>query len=101
MSEFVSRFDANGRSIANDVFFGVENGTIRIIAKEINDGRRLDHYAQKYYGNGLNWWIIASASGIRWPLGIGAGNANRGTEEENNTVLFIPNIDDVKALTET
>ena len=32
-----------------------ENGTIKIQAVEIADGRRLDHYAQKYYGNGLNY----------------------------------------------
>ena len=101
MSEFVSRFDRSGKSIANKIYHGVENGSIRIVAKEINDGRRLDHYAQKYYGNGLNWWIIASASGIRWPLGIGTGNANRDSSKESNTVLFIPNIDDVKALKET
>lgn len=99
MSEFISRFNSNGKSIANKIYFGVENGTIRLVAKEINDGRRLDHYAQKYYGNGLNWWIIAAASGIRWPLGIGAGDANR-TDSEKNTVLFIPNIEDVKALKE-
>lgn len=100
MSEFVSRFNRRGKSIANQIYHGVENGTIRIVAKEVNDGRRLDHYAQKYYGNGLNWWVIAAASGIRWPLGIGIGDANRSNDEENNTVLFIPNIEDVKALKE-
>tara|TARA_B000000557_G_scaffold199961_1_gene165204 strand:- start:255 stop:557 length:303 start_codon:yes stop_codon:yes gene_type:complete len=99
MSEFVSRFKSNGSSIANEIFFGVENGTIRIEATEISDGRRLDHYAQKYYGNGMNYWIIAAASGIRWPLGIGSGSGNRENDQEN-IVIFIPNIDDVKKLKE-
>jgi len=97
MSEFISRFDKRGKSIANRIFQGVENGTIRLEATEIADGRRLDHYAQKYYGNGMNYWIIASASGIRWPLGIGAGSGNRDNEQEN-IVIFIPKIEDVKKL---
>lgn len=93
MSEYIDRYDRFGKSIANDIFFGVENETIRIAATEISDGRRLDHYAQKYYGNGMNSWIIAAASGIRWPLGIGVGNSNR--SENEGIVLFIPEIDDV------
>ena len=96
MSEYIDRFDSFGRSITRDIYAGVERGTIRIVAKEISDGRRLDHYAEQYYGNGLNWWIIAAASGVRWPLGIGAGTGNRDSQE--SIVLFIPNLDDVKRL---
>ena len=96
MSEYIDRFDRFGRSIANDIYHGVERGNIKIIAKEVSDGRRLDHYAQEYYGNGLNWWIIAAASGVRWHLGIGTGSGNRDTQE--STVLFIPDLDDVKRL---
>ncbi len=96
MSEYIDRYDRFGKSIANDIFFGVENETIRLVATEISDGRRLDHYAQLYYGNGLNSWIIAAASGIRWPLGIGTGSSNR--EENEGIVLFIPNIEDIKRL---
>lgn len=95
MAEFVDRFDNFGRSIANEIYHGVENGTIKIIATEIADGRRLDHYAQKYYSNGLNYWIIAAASGIRWPLGIGSGTGNKSIEAESSTVLFIPDLNDV------
>lgn len=96
MSEYIDRYDRFGKSIANDIFFGVENETIRLVATEVSDGRRLDHYAQKYYGNGMNSWIIAAASGIRWPLGVGVGSANR--EESDGIVLFIPNIEDIKRL---
>ena len=95
MSEFVSRFNRRGKSIANQIYHGVENGTIRIVAKEVNDGRRLDHYAQKYYGNGLNWWVIAAASGIRWPLGIGPGNANRKESEKDSISIIIPVLGDI------
>tara|TARA_B100000212_G_scaffold65646_1_gene45559 strand:- start:1136 stop:1444 length:309 start_codon:yes stop_codon:yes gene_type:complete len=98
MSEFISRYDRSGKSIAHKIYHGVENGTIRLIAKEIADGRRLDHYAQIYYGNGLNSWIIAAASGIRWPLGIGSGAANKSIKDDDSTVLFIPSLDDVIAL---
>jgi len=52
---------------------------------------------KKYYGNGMNYWIIAAASGIRWPLGIGTGSSNRENDEED-IVIFIPNIEDVKKL---
>ena len=99
MSEYIDRFNKSGRSIANDIFFGVENGTISLESTEISDGRRLDHYAEKYYGNGLNWWIIAAASGIRWHLGIGQGNGNRDTEE--GIVLYIPKMNDILALKNT
>ena len=99
MSRFVSRFDNRGKSIAAKIYHGVENGTIRIVATEIADGRRLDHYAQKYYGNGMNYWIIAAASGIRWPLAIGSGTANQSVENiDDGIVLFIPDIKDVIAL---
>jgi len=98
MSKYIDRFNKSGRSIANDIFFGVENGTISLEATEISDGRRLDHYAEKYYGNGLNWWIIAAASGIRWHLGIGQGSGNRDTEE--GIVLYIPSMKDILSLKE-
>ena len=98
MSKFISRYDNNGKSIANKIYHGVENGTIRLIAKEIADGRRLDHYAELNYENGLNSWIKAAASGIRWPLGIGSGAANKSAEEDDSIVLFIPSLDDVIAL---
>ena len=94
MSSFISRFDSKGRSIVNAIYQGVEEGTIMLQDTVIADGQRLDHYAQKYYGNGLNFWIIAAASGIRWPLGIGSGKANR-EEDQENIVLYIPRLEDI------
>lgn len=94
MGRFISRFNSRGRSIVNDIYRGIEEGSVRIIATEIADGRRLDHYAQKYYGNSLNYWIIAAASGIRWPLGVGPGAANL-DEDQDNIVLYIPNMQDI------
>lgn len=98
MSKFVSRYDLNGKSIVSDIYYGVENGTISLQATEVSDGRRLDHYAQEYYGNGMNYWIIAAASGIRWPLGIGIGSGNKDINFEKSTVLFIPVLDDILKL---
>jgi hypothetical protein len=36
-------------------------------------GKRLDHYANEYYGDANNWWIIAAASGIGWWMQVPAG----------------------------
>ena len=94
MVRYISRFDSNGRSIANAIYQGVEDGSISLQDTIISDGRRLDHLAQEYYGNGLNSWIIAAASGIRWPLGIGSGKSNR-KESQENIVLYIPRLKDI------
>ncbi len=93
MSKFVSR-TGGIPNLSAAIYYAVENGTIRF-KTVVADGRRLDHYAQEYYGNGLNWWIIAAASGIRWPLGIGSGAANQSNLNEDSIVLFIPSLEDV------
>ena len=96
MSEYISRFDSNGKSIVNKIYMQVENNAEQFVqAVEIADGRRLDQYADFYYKNGLNYWIIAAASGIRWPLGIGLGTGNKIGEIKNGTVLFIPKLSEV------
>ena len=93
MSKYISRFGGI-RNLPSAIYYAVENGTIRF-QTVIADGRRLDHYAQEHYGNGLNYWIIAAASGIRWPLGIGMGVSNKEKGIEKSTVLFIPDLSDV------
>jgi hypothetical protein len=93
MAKFISRHGGI-RNLPAAIYYAVENGTIRF-KTVIADGRRLDHYAQEHYGEGLNYWIIAAASGIRWPLGIGLGAANKDPGVENSTVLFIPSLEDV------
>jgi hypothetical protein len=93
MAQFVSRYGGI-RNLPAAIYYSVENGTISF-KTVVADGRRLDHYAQEHYGEGLNYWIIAAASGIRWPLGIGLGAANKSSGISKRTVLFIPDIEDV------
>jgi hypothetical protein len=93
MSKYISRFGGI-RNLTAAIYYAVENGTIDF-KTVIADGRRLDHYAQEYYGEGMNYWIIAAASGIRWPLGIGAGTGNKDESIEKSTVLFIPSLEAV------
>lgn len=92
---YVSRFDREGKSIANKIFQGVENGSIRIEKKMFSNGKRLDQLAQEYYGSGLNWWIIAAASGIRWHLGVGNGKYGTNIDTGEEILIYIPNIDDI------
>lgn len=95
---YVSRFDSNGKSIASKVYYGVEDGTVRIIATEMSGNMRLDQIAYKYYGEGMNAWIIAAASGIRWQLGIGSGHNGINPDYDEPVVLFVPDINDVIGL---
>jgi hypothetical protein len=97
---FVSRFDYRGKSIARKIYQGVEDGTIEIIATEMSGNMRLDQLAYKYYGEGMNSWIIAAASGIRWQLGIGTGYNGTNPDISEPVVLFIPRLEDVIALKE-
>ncbi len=98
MSEYISRFDSKGKSIITDIYYGVQRGDIRIKDVEESDGRRLDHFAQFHYGNSMLYWIIAAASGIRWPLGIGPGNANRKESEKDSISIIIPVLEDIMKL---
>ena len=96
MTQFINRFgNISGRSITSDLYHAVERGQINLLAIVESDGRRLDHYAQQYYNNSLNWWIIAAASGIRWPLAIGNGYPGGNKEYEAGIVLYIPDLNDV------
>ena len=97
---YISRFDSRGKSIARKIYQGVEDGTIEIIATEMSGNMRLDQLAYKYYGEGMNSWIIAAASGIRWQLGIGAGYNGTNPDISEPVVLFIPSLEDVIALKE-
>ena len=97
---FISRFDSRGKSITSKIYKGVEDGTIRIEATEVSGNMRLDQLAYKYYGEGMNSWIIAAASGIRWQLGIGVGHNGINIDYDEPIVLFIPNLEDVIKLKE-
>jgi hypothetical protein len=97
---YISRFNSQGKSIANKIYHAVEDGTIKIIATEQSGNMRLDQLAYKYYGEGMNAWIIAAASGIRWQLGIGIGKNGINSDFDEPVVLFIPDIEDVIKLKE-
>lgn len=95
---YISRFDRNGNSIANRIYHLVNIGEIRLQAKLTADGaRRLDDYAQEYYGSGLNWWIIAAASGIGWWFNL-TKFENDQKNIESGVQLYIPVLEDIIAL---
>ena len=54
--------------ISNEVYRQVQSGNISVKYKLSEGNKRLDHYAFEEYGEGMNWWIIAAASGIGWWL---------------------------------
>lgn len=46
----------------------LRRGEIPTTAIVLKEGQRLDQLAQKFYGDGRLWWVIAAASGIGWWL---------------------------------
>ena len=91
----IDRFDTNGNSIANRLYHLVDNEVIGLQAKVIADGsKRLDQYAYEYYGESLNWWIIASASGLGWWLNLKKEESD-GSGVKIGVVLCIHRIEDV------
>ena len=51
---------------ASIIYQAVQRGLVNIEREELRAGVRLDHIANRYYGNGRLWWVIAAASGIGW-----------------------------------
>ena len=67
---------------------GVESGIINFRSDFLKDGQRLDTIAgTEYNGRSDLYWVIAAASGIGWGLQV-----------PPNTILKIPDIDDVAKL---
>jgi hypothetical protein len=60
-------------TLCSAIFNDCKSGRIQTEQITYNEGDRLDYLAQKYYGNGIDWWIIAAASGIGWWLQINPG----------------------------
>jgi hypothetical protein len=86
----ISRFNDFGEDITSAIYMRVkeirldptiENKSLYYKKIVHNGARRLDQYAAEYYEDGLDWWIIASASGIGWWLSI-----------EKNTSLYVPTL---------
>ena len=92
---YIDRFDVNGNSIANRVYHLVESGEIRLQDKISAKGdKRLDQYAQDVYGNGLNWWIIAAASGLGWWFNL--SKFEKGSKVvKSGVTLYFPVIEDI------
>ena len=60
-------------NISPHIYKAVENDLIQYELVISEEGKRLDHYANEYYGDANNWWIIAAASGIGWWLQVPEG----------------------------
>lgn len=59
------------------IFFAVQGGLLTFTTKKLLGGERLDTVAHTVYGDSGYWWIIASATGIGWPLQVPAGTLLR------------------------
>lgn len=93
---YISRYDINGKSIANRLYHAIENGTIMVQHEtDAEPGKRLDHYAEQYYGDGKNWWIIAAASGIGWWFNLAAPVDENTPDVTESVRLYIPKLEDV------
>lgn len=74
--------------ISNEVYNLARTGDLSVRYVMSEERKRLDHYAYEEYGDGMNWWIIAAASGIGWWLQCPPG-----------TLLIIPtDISQIKRL---
>jgi hypothetical protein len=56
--------------LCSQIYQLCESGEIPFVELEFKTGDRLDHMAARFYGNGLDWWLIAAASGISWWLQV-------------------------------
>lgn len=82
------RYRFTKENINSKIYKGIKNNTISYKIKISESGKRLDNYALEEYGDSTYWWIIASASGISWPLQLIPG-----------IILYIPtNLDQIEAL---
>ena len=77
------------------IYSVVESGAINYGVKILEEGERLDTIAGQTYDDASLWWVIAAASGIRWSFGIGCGSGIDPNNYKSDTVIFIPNLEDV------
>ena len=74
--------------ISNEIYNLARTGDLSVRYVMSEERKRLDHYAYEEYGDRMNWWIIAAASGIGWWLQCPPG-----------TLLIIPtDISQIKRL---
>lgn len=60
-------------NINSRIYRAVQNNEIPFRTYVTSSGDRLDHIAFKEYGDSLNWWVIAAASGVGWWLQMPEG----------------------------
>lgn len=63
--------------ISNKIYLGVTTGAIKVTARKLERGERLDTIAVDAYGSASYWWVIAAASGIGWGLQLPPGTIVR------------------------
>lgn len=68
------------------IYQGCNEGSIPYKQLIFREGDRLDLIAAREYGDGLDWWIIAAASGIGWWLQVNPG-----------TIIRIPDLQTIKS----
>lgn len=60
-------------SLCSRIYKDCKSGILQSETITYSNNERLDKLSQRYYGNGLDWWIIAAASGLGWWLQINEG----------------------------
>ncbi len=91
----ISRFkniDGDDVNISSFIRKAAVNNIIDCDIIETKDNKRLDHYANEYYKDGSNWWVIAAASGIGWWLQVPNGIILRIPKNEEDVLKFIESI---------
>ncbi len=71
--------------LCSSIYYACESGEVEYRNYLFKKNDRLDHLAARFYNNGLDWWIIAAASGISWWFQI-----------NENTILRIPDQNQIK-----
>ena len=91
----ISRYkniDGDQINVASFIRKAAINNIIDCDIIQTADNKRLDHYANEYYGDGSNWWLIAAASGIGWWLQVPNGIVLRIPKSEAEVLNFIESI---------
>ncbi len=74
--------------LCSRIYKDCKNGILEHDMLVYTKNDRLDKLSQKYYNNGLDWWIIAAASGLGWWMQI-----NEGTQ-----IIIPTNINQLRSL---
>jgi hypothetical protein len=73
--------------LTSRIYRACDSGAIGSKIITFKRGDRLDLISQVEYGNGMDWWLIAAASGLGWWLQI-----------NDDTIIRIPNRDQIREM---